>query len=75
MDGTLMNNLQKSLLTSSIAWFGVSTAAVLNPYLQTLLYMAVPVPPSLLTPLMLLPLLDWVALLAWVIRGVGRKHG
>ena len=74
MDGMLMNNLQKSLLIACIAWFGVSTAAVLNPYLQTLLYMAVPVPPSLLTPLMLLPLFVWVALLTWVIYWLWKRR-
>ena len=69
-----MSTLQKSLLTACIAWFGFSTADVLTPYLQTLLWMAVPVPPSLLTPLMLLPLFIWGALLAWVIYGVWKRR-
>ena len=69
-----MNTLQKSLLTACIALFGVSASAVLNPYLQTLLYMAVPVPPSLLTPLMLLPLFVWVALLTWVIYWLWKRR-
>lgn len=69
-----MNTLQKSLLTACIASFGVVATAVLIPYIQTLLWMAVQVPPFLLTPLMLLPLFVWVALLAWVIYSVWKPR-